>query len=703
MKKTLLIIGITLIACEDNTVAPESRAVGDRGTYTFVTPPDANRPNDVPFIDPDESLFIIDAAPLVVDAAPDVPPPPLCLPAGRREDCAIPGSHGPCATGIRICNLTSWTECHPVVFPRQEACDDIDNDCDGNNNEAPHSQNGVLSRSCYTGAAGTEKEGPCHSGVSLCRGVEVQTLEGLELVYSYGECENQIVPEEEVCDTIDNDCDAAVDEGTLNACSECGPTPVEVCDGVDNDCNGLTDENLLNLCGDCGPAPRELCDFIDNDCDGSIDEDFEDGACVCDHPDYVPQPESCNGIDDDCDGFIDEGALGGPLTKLCSTDILTGEIILYDRREDGPVYVAGECRLGVAFCELGRAADGAMQRGYYECLQEIMPGVERCNGQDEDCDGNIDENFEQGSVAVMMVVDVSGSMEEDELRAAFNATRDSVARLAADGIVDVCYMLAVVGNDDMPDPYLYYPGDTCVPGLEDPRVFPVEDMAAAVSGLRGALNLGSINQGGNTENTLDAIGRFFTDDLIDWDRDGIVENVLWSTNSPQAMLQGVEDTWDVDLSQHIHRVAIILGDEVAQGREWSADDAARAMAHAGGTVFVIGTGATRHSYQPLIDFGATHSNSLEGFRNPQNIQRIEEVIIEALDEAACRQARPNQMNQDNGADAGIPPNGPPDAGIPDAGMACYELQPKKKQTMEIPRDFHLASTAPSWNHSRMCF
>ena len=155
--------------------------------------------------------------------------------------------------------------------------------------------------------------------------------------------------ENELCDGLDNDCDRQTDEGVLNACGVCGELPVEICDTVDNDCDGLTDEAVLNACGECGDVPEEMCDFLDNDCDGNIDEG--QGDCICDNPRYVPQPEICNGLDEDCDRRIDEGDDGGPLTKLCSVDVLTGDVIPYDRREDGPEYVGGVCRLGITFCD----------------------------------------------------------------------------------------------------------------------------------------------------------------------------------------------------------------------------------------------------------------------------------------------------------------------------------------------------------------
>ena len=500
---------------------------------------------------------------------------------------------------------------------------------------------------------------------------------------------NQTVPEEETCDFIDNDCDASTDEGVLNACNECGEVPIEICDGFDNNCDGVIDENLLNDCGTCGPEPRELCDFIDNDCDGEVDEIFEEGACDCDHPDYVPQPETCNSVDDDCDGSIDEGPLGGPLAKLCSTDILTGDVLTYERREDGPQYVGGVCRLGMAFCEEAFNDEGEREKGYHICLQEIQPGVERCDDLDNDCDGRSDEDFGQGKVAVMMIVDVSGSMNEQELGAAFNATRNSVNRLFNQGVEDVCYMLAVVGNDDMEDPYLFYPGDNCVPGVEDPPVVPIEDMANAVNTLRLNIVQGIIDQGGSTENTLDALGRFFTDDLIDWDNDGVPDSILWSTNRPQARLQGLENAWEVDLSLYTHRLAIVLGDEVAQGEEWGVHDVARAMAHSGSMAFIIGNRVNANSYQPLVDFGAVHIRGLDrlGNNNAENAQTISDAVVAAIDEAACINARQEDAEEEEEEE--------------EEELACLEI---KRDSQWVKASYHMHPRWVRYDHQvGMCF
>lgn len=57
-------------------------------------------------------------------------------------------------------------------------------------------------RACYTGPFGTRDVGVCASGVERCVGSQWT-----------GECLNQIVPGEEICDGSDADCDGEVDEG----------------------------------------------------------------------------------------------------------------------------------------------------------------------------------------------------------------------------------------------------------------------------------------------------------------------------------------------------------------------------------------------------------------------------------------------------------------------------------------------------------
>ena len=168
---------------------------------------------------------------------------------------------------------------------------------------------------------------------------------------------------EEVCNEKDDDCDGEVDEGTLNACGQCGAVPPEICNGTDDDCDGGTDEEVLNACGACGPTPQEVCDGADQDCDGAVDEGVRN---MCGDCGPAPQ-EVCNTEDDDCDGEIDEGVLNA--CGICGA---------------APVEVCDGA---------DQDCDGAVDEGVANACGECgdLPD-DLCNGEDEDCDGEVDED-----------------------------------------------------------------------------------------------------------------------------------------------------------------------------------------------------------------------------------------------------------------------------------------------------------------------
>lgn len=110
-----------------------------------------------------------------------------------------------------------------------------------------------------------------------------------------------------------------------------------------------------------------------NDAGSTVDAGALDAGPVC-----VPTVERCNGLDDDCDGQIDEQV------SFVEAD---GGAIAFDGGLTGP---SGVCFVGVGSCTSSGSA--TCVGGQIRCSAMAgLPGVETCNGRDDDCDGTADE------------------------------------------------------------------------------------------------------------------------------------------------------------------------------------------------------------------------------------------------------------------------------------------------------------------------
>jgi hypothetical protein len=222
----------------------------------------------------------------------------------------------------------------------------------------------------------------------------------------------------EVCDGIDQDCDAQVDEEATTS------VPWH----ADLDGDGFGDAaNIRDSCeqpagyvedatdcndydADVHPGASETCNGLDDDCDSTVDDrdeltyypfyydldldgfgDPDNSVMACEQPDglledgtdcddtnvdvFPGAEETCNTLDDDCDGTIDD------------PDVLPYTTYYTDDDGDG----FGDPATAISTCDglSGLVLDGT---DCDDSAADVSPGSpEQCNGLDDNCNGVADD------------------------------------------------------------------------------------------------------------------------------------------------------------------------------------------------------------------------------------------------------------------------------------------------------------------------
>lgn len=262
-----------------------------------------------------------------------------------------------CGTGRYCINATCVTECGDGETAGDEECDDGNTD-DGDGCDSECKLEIICSDNDEDGV--TDCDGDCN--------------DNNDTVYPGADDGN--------CNGVDEDCDGIADDDYVNTPTSCG---VGACSSTGE--LVCIDGELQDTCAAGNGTADNNCNGIDDDCDGDIDEDYvitntscgvgacvssgqltcvnglEQDSCIA----GIPGTELCEGlIDEDCDGVVDEdcGCVNGQ-TRACGSDI-------------------GECEKGIETC-----VDGDWNG---ECIGEIIPLDEVCDGLDNNCDNEIDED-----------------------------------------------------------------------------------------------------------------------------------------------------------------------------------------------------------------------------------------------------------------------------------------------------------------------
>jgi hypothetical protein len=162
---------------------------------------------------------------------------------------------------------------------------------------------------------------------------------------TYGSCQGLIAPATEFCDGLDNDCNACIDDNPQDAWINTDCCSTGNLGDCDNTNTGTRCKRGKWQCAQPGGA----CTAGAKTCVGSVAKSLE----ICDTID-----NDCNGVPDDVPG------VGTPCTG-------------------GGIFTGGECK-AVLQCVTGNPVP--------QCVQTVGPTPETCNGKDDNCNGQIDDN-----------------------------------------------------------------------------------------------------------------------------------------------------------------------------------------------------------------------------------------------------------------------------------------------------------------------
>ena len=567
------------------------------------------------------------------DAGP--PPDPTQCPFALTPSTLGCKVLGPCKTLAKVTCVGNVPTCDYAAFAAyqvfESTCDGLDNDCNG----------GVDDNLPSPLATTWPQVGACKLAKQVCSGAAGWVeptgadLKGYEKV-------------EASCDLVDNDCNGATDDITLpppvgagtGVCATASlvctggywmtPNPsslpnyeaIEVsCDGLDNNCDGETDGAV--------PPPADLTlTVLDvGVCTGAKALCIESSWIAPDYAahaaklpggtttTYQAVETTCDGLDNDCDGQTDEGLPSPPAAKQ-----------------------NGVCSGSKMAC----TGSGGFAEPNYALLADYHAGADAsCDGLDNDCDGETDEDVacpqwqRGGGVSGRIDVSVDGSRIAVATRSGVGVVR------VADGV----RLASFFDHADMVDDVAFSPDGVHLASVGRDHVLRIRTLGPADAKLAA----------GKVTVAIDAPNQRWS--RVDWDvaggrvvvgsTDGWVRVVTLAQGSVFTSLKGHEAAITALSWQRkgaLGNIGVASGDSSGKLRLWRVDTGAGSVVLANGPA-VTAIATTTQSARLLVGLGDGSARVVNG-DNGQVLATLTAQANSAVDVAFAPDGAPLLLHGD---------------------------------------------------------